>query len=160
MVGHQLYDRFANGLLTHVAVRVEIEYYSIAYFDRITTFEALYRRTSRAHTCCVNVVSIHEFSHRIWAPVRKCDRIWEKNHFAQFWMYRLQSCVSPQYCRWSKLNVGGLYRGHCCSNEPEMKPFSKTTRTVWGGVNGIVDHVAISRKWHCYQSAYLGSGES
>ena len=21
------------------------------------------------------------------------------------------------YCRQSKLNVGGLYRGHCCSNE-------------------------------------------
>ena len=81
-------------------------------------------------------------------------------HFAQFWMHRLQSRLSPQYCTWSKWNVGGLYRGHCRSNEPEMKPFSQTTMTIWGEVNGIVNRGAISRKWPCYPGVYLGSGES
>ena len=36
--------------------RVEIEGYSVAYFDRIAVFEVLYRSTSikgRAHTCSV-----------------------------------------------------------------------------------------------------------
>ena len=44
--------------------RVEIEHYSVAYFYRITAFEALQRKTSvkgEAHTHCVNVLSIHEF---------------------------------------------------------------------------------------------------
>ena len=48
--------------------RVEIEHYSVVYFDLITAFEALLRRTSvkgGAHTCCVNVVSIHEFTQLI-----------------------------------------------------------------------------------------------
>ena len=48
--------------------RVEIEHYSVAYFDRIAAFEALLRRTSvkgGAHTCCVNVASIDEFTHRV-----------------------------------------------------------------------------------------------
>ena len=47
---------------------VEIEHYSIAYFDRIAAFEALYCRTSvkgGAHTLCVNVASIDEFTQRI-----------------------------------------------------------------------------------------------
>ena len=41
---------------------VKIEQYSI---DQIAAFEALQRRTSvkgRAHMCCVNVVSIDEFT--------------------------------------------------------------------------------------------------
>ena len=45
--------------------RVEIELYSVAYFARIAAFEALYRRTSvkgGAHTRCVNVASIDEFT--------------------------------------------------------------------------------------------------
>ena len=45
--------------------RVEIEHYSVACFDRIAAFEALQRRTSvkgRAHTHCVNVASIDEFT--------------------------------------------------------------------------------------------------
>ena len=48
--------------------RVEIEHYSVAYFDRITVFEVLNCRTSikgGAHICCVNVISIHEFTQRI-----------------------------------------------------------------------------------------------
>ena len=51
--------------------RVEIKHYSIAYFDRIAGFEALYRRTSvkgGAHMRCVNVASIDEFTQRVWAP--------------------------------------------------------------------------------------------
>ena len=32
-----------------------------------------------------------------------------------------------------------LYRGRCCSNKPEKKPFSQTTMTIWGEVNAIVD---------------------
>ena len=59
-----------------------------------------------------------------------------------------------------KLNMGGLYRGRCCSNEPEMKPFSSTTMTIWAGVNSTVNRGAISRQWQCYQGACLGSGES
>ena len=41
------------------------EHYPIAYFDRTTTFEVFKHKTSvkdGAHTCCVNVVSIHEFT--------------------------------------------------------------------------------------------------
>ena len=48
--------------------RVEIEHYSVAYFQRITAFEALQRRTSvrgGAHKRCVNVSSIHEFTQRV-----------------------------------------------------------------------------------------------
>ena len=40
--------------------RVEIEYYSVVYFNRVTAFKALYLWTSvkgRAHTRCI-VVSI------------------------------------------------------------------------------------------------------
>ena len=51
--------------------QVEIEHYSFAYFDRIAAFEALQRRTSvkgGAHTRCVNVASIDEFTQRVWAP--------------------------------------------------------------------------------------------
>ena len=45
--------------------QVEIEHYSVVYFDRITAFKVLYRRTSvkgGADMRCVNVVSIHEFT--------------------------------------------------------------------------------------------------
>ena len=48
--------------------QVEIEHYSVVYFDRIAAFEALLRRTSvkgGADTCCVNVVSVDEFTQRI-----------------------------------------------------------------------------------------------
>ena len=48
--------------------QVEIEHYSVAYFDRITVFEVLKCRTSvkgGAHICCVNVISIHEFTQDI-----------------------------------------------------------------------------------------------
>ena len=45
--------------------QVEIEHYSVVYFDRITAFKVLYRRTSikgGADMHCVNVVSIHKFT--------------------------------------------------------------------------------------------------
>ena len=45
--------------------QVEIEHYFVVYFDRITAFEVLYRRTSikgGADMHCVNVVSIHKFT--------------------------------------------------------------------------------------------------
>ena len=54
---------------TYVAVLGRNEHYSITYFDRTTTFEALQHKTSvkdGAHTCCVNVVSIHEFTQHIY----------------------------------------------------------------------------------------------
>ena len=44
---------------------VEIEHYSVAYFDHITAFVALLRGTSvkgGTHMHCVNMVSIHEFT--------------------------------------------------------------------------------------------------
>ena len=45
--------------------RVEIEHYSVAYFDHIAVFKALKRRTSvkgEAHTRSVNMASIDEFT--------------------------------------------------------------------------------------------------
>ena len=48
--------------------QAETEHYSVAYFDCITTFEALWCRTSAkggAHMCWVNMVNIHEFTQRI-----------------------------------------------------------------------------------------------
>ena len=48
--------------------QVEIEHYSVAYFDYIITFEALQCITSikgGAHTCCVNVSSIHELTQHV-----------------------------------------------------------------------------------------------
>ena len=50
---------------------VEIEGYSIAYFDHITVFEALYRWTSvkgGAHMCFVNAWIPNESMKCIWAP--------------------------------------------------------------------------------------------
>ena len=44
---------------------VEIKHYSVAYFDCITAFEVLQRRTSvkgGAHMRCVNVAGIDEFT--------------------------------------------------------------------------------------------------
>ena len=43
--------------------RVEIKHYSVAYFDHVTALKVLKRKTlvkGGTHTCCVNVVSIHE----------------------------------------------------------------------------------------------------
>ena len=51
--------------------RVEIEGYSVAYFDRIVAFEAPYRWASvkgGAHTHFVDVWISHESTKRIWAP--------------------------------------------------------------------------------------------
>ena len=51
--------------------RVEIEGYSVAYFDRIATFEAPYRWTSvkgGAHMRYVDSLDIHASTKRIWAP--------------------------------------------------------------------------------------------
>ena len=45
--------------------QVEIQHYSVVYFNCITAFEVLYHRTSikgGADMRCVNVVSIHEFT--------------------------------------------------------------------------------------------------
>ena len=47
---------------------VVIKHYSMVHFDYITASEVLRRRTSvkvGAHTCCVNVSSIHEFTQHI-----------------------------------------------------------------------------------------------
>ena len=51
--------------------RVEIEGYSVAYFDRIAAFKAPSRWTSvkgRAHTCFVVVWICNESTKRMWAP--------------------------------------------------------------------------------------------
>ena len=50
---------------------VEIEGYSVAYFDRIAVFEALYHWTSikgGAHTRFVDAWMSNESTKRIWAP--------------------------------------------------------------------------------------------
>ena len=50
---------------------VEIEGYSIAYFDRIAVFEVPYRWTSikgRAHTRFIDVWISNEYTKRVWAP--------------------------------------------------------------------------------------------
>ena len=64
--------------LIHMAIvmymwqsRVEIEDYSVAYFDRITVFEAPYRWTSvkgGAHTRFVDAWIANESTKRVWAP--------------------------------------------------------------------------------------------
>ena len=65
---------------------VEIEGYSIMYFDRITPFEAAYHWTSikdRAHMHFVDLLDIHASTKYVWAPPWKfsdtplqiCDRI-------------------------------------------------------------------------------------
>ena len=46
--------------------QVEIKHYSVAYFDHITALQMLKCRTlakGGARICCINVVSIHEFTH-------------------------------------------------------------------------------------------------
>ena len=51
--------------------RVEMEGYSIAYFDRIVAFEAPYRWTSikgGAHMRFVDSWDIHTSTKRVWAP--------------------------------------------------------------------------------------------
>ena len=43
-----------------------VEHYSISYFDHVTALHVLKHRTlvkGGVRTCCVNVVSIHEFAH-------------------------------------------------------------------------------------------------
>ena len=51
-----VFSPYKAGILGYICVwqsQVEIEHYSVAYFDRVTTFEALYRSTSikgGAHT--------------------------------------------------------------------------------------------------------------
>ena len=48
--------------------RVEIKHYSIAYFDHVTALQVLKHRSSvkgGVCTCCVNVVSIIEFTHYV-----------------------------------------------------------------------------------------------
>ena len=51
--------------------RVEIEGYSVAYFDCIAAFEAPYRWTSvkgEAHMRFVDLLDIHASTKRVWAP--------------------------------------------------------------------------------------------
>ena len=51
--------------------RVEIEGYSVAYFDRIAAFKAPYRWTSvkgGAHTRFVDSLAIYASTKRVWAP--------------------------------------------------------------------------------------------
>ena len=50
--------------------RIEIGYYSIAYFERITKFDVLQRwafAKGGAHTRFIDVSDIHVFSRRVWA---------------------------------------------------------------------------------------------
>ena len=51
--------------------RVEIEGYSVVYFDRIAAFEVPYRWTSvkgEAHMRLVDLLVIHTSTERVWAP--------------------------------------------------------------------------------------------
>ena len=51
--------------------RVEIEGYSVAYFDRIAAFEVPYRWTSvkgGAHMHFVDLLDIHASTKHVWAP--------------------------------------------------------------------------------------------
>ena len=51
--------------------RVEIQGYSVAYFDRFAAFEALYRWTSvkgGAHMHFVDSLDIHTSTKYVWAP--------------------------------------------------------------------------------------------
>ena len=58
-----------KNILTHMWQScVEIECYSVAYFDRVTTFKALYLRTSvkgGVQTCCVNAATIDAITYCI-----------------------------------------------------------------------------------------------
>ena len=50
---------------------VEIKHYSVAYFYHVTALQVLKHRTlvkGGARMCCVNVVSIHKFTHCVRAP--------------------------------------------------------------------------------------------
>ena len=50
---------------------VEIEGYSVAYFNHITAFEAPYRWTSikgGAHILYIGSLDIHAFTMHVWAP--------------------------------------------------------------------------------------------
>ena len=50
---------------------VEIEGYSVMYFDHIAALQALYHWTSiksEAHTCFVNLLAIYTSMKHIWAP--------------------------------------------------------------------------------------------
>ena len=50
---------------------VEIKHYSVGYFDRVTAFEVLWRRTSLkagAHMLCVNVSGIYASMQCVSAP--------------------------------------------------------------------------------------------
>ena len=51
--------------------RVEIEGYSVAYFDRIAAFEAPYRWTSvkgGTHMRFIDLLVIHASTKHVWAP--------------------------------------------------------------------------------------------
>ena len=51
--------------------RVEVEGYSVAYFDRIAVFEVTYRWTSikgGAHMHFVDSLDIHASMKHVWAP--------------------------------------------------------------------------------------------
>ena len=68
---HDYWHRYTWQLVHMWQSRVEIKYYSIAYFDCVTAFKAPYLWTSvkgGAQTCCVNAASIDAITHRVWAP--------------------------------------------------------------------------------------------
>ena len=51
--------------------RVEIEDYSVTYFDRIVAFEAPYRWTSAkggVHMCSIDSLDVYASMKRVWAP--------------------------------------------------------------------------------------------
>ena len=51
--------------------RIEIEYYSIAYFERITEFDALQRWASAkggTHMCYVNALMFDASIKHVWVP--------------------------------------------------------------------------------------------
>ena len=51
--------------------RIEIDYYSIVYFECITKFDTLYRWASAkggAYTCFIDASDINVFTRRIWVP--------------------------------------------------------------------------------------------
>jgi len=79
----------------------------------------------------------------------------KRDHIPHFEMRVLQRSVFPQCYAQSKSNVGVL-----CSNDAEMKSHDCAIREFRGGVHGVCNRSEFFEKWHYYEGAYLGNGES
>ena len=73
-INHHRWVRVAATCSSNVYMwqsHVEIEGYSVMYFDHIATFKVLYRWTSvkgGAHTHFMDSLDVHAFMNRVWAP--------------------------------------------------------------------------------------------